>query len=62
MLWRGKIVQVLRDHGSLSVNKLGATILPGFAERELPWLADLLGKLEHDGLITVQNRRVRLGG
>jgi A/G-specific adenine glycosylase len=60
-LWRGKIIQVLRDHPSLSVAKLGDSIIPDFTPGELPWLSGLLARLQDDGLITVQNRRVRLG-
>jgi A/G-specific adenine glycosylase len=60
-LWRGRIIQALRDHPTLSVAKLGDSIIPDFTPGELPWLSGLLARLQDDGLITVQNRRVRLG-
>jgi len=52
-LWRGKIVEVLRnvDGEGVSLPKLGKKIKLDFSRSELQWLNNLIVKLEHDGIL-----------
>lgn len=61
--YRGRVVDWLRalpPGESAAPADLGAAIKDGFTEREEPWLADLLGELERDGLVKVWDGRVSL--
>lgn len=52
--FRGRIVQVLRrvtDQRGLDLGRLGAEIKPNFRPNDLPWLLELVRRLERDGLV-----------
>ncbi|MEE9285123.1 MAG: A/G-specific adenine glycosylase [Dehalococcoidia bacterium] len=56
--YRGRIVELLRaltDSEMLALSKLGAEVKSGFGNGDLPWLRELVGGLERDGLVKVVN-------
>ena len=62
-IWRGRIVDALRavdPAKSVSLMKLGKVVKPGFVKHELPWLRDLITKLESDGIVDCSRTLVRL--
>jgi A/G-specific adenine glycosylase len=55
-IYRGRLIERLRQCRSprgISVERLGMDIRPGFSRRARPWLASLLERLEHDGLVKI---------
>ncbi|MBI4495029.1 MAG: A/G-specific adenine glycosylase [Chloroflexi bacterium] len=61
--YRGRIVDALRavaEGASLDLLALGRAIKPDFEAAELPWLLDLVQRLERDGLVRVLADRVML--
>jgi len=64
---RGHIIEHLRglrNGHSLPLAQLGKAVLPHFSDRNMKWLRRILGQLERDGLVRVQDDgttpRVRL--
>lgn len=58
-IWRGKIIERLRtlnSRRSISILRLGKSIKYNFNKADLPWLSNLVQRLEHDGLVSVQAR------
>lgn len=53
--FRGRIVDVLRDHEGegVVVDELGPVLKPGYSDEDLPWLIELVHGLERDGLAKV---------
>ena len=54
--YRGRIVAQLRELApgrATPVYRLGAALKPDFVEADLPWLLDLLQRLESDGLVSL---------
>ncbi len=52
-IWRGKIVEALRNvngQGSITLHQLGKTIKPGFTRNETIWLESLVKQLSKDGI------------
>ncbi|MBI4427485.1 MAG: A/G-specific adenine glycosylase [Ignavibacteriales bacterium] len=57
-IFRGRIVETLRDsHQSVKASLLGRRLMPGFREKDRPWLIQLLKGLERDGLVRIHNHR-----
>ncbi len=50
---RGRIVDMLRQHPTLSLDDLGSRVRPEYGESDRPWLYDLVRALERDGLTKV---------
>ena len=59
--YRGRVVQALGAHDTLSVRELGRQVKDGFTLSDLPWLHDLLQGLARDGLVRLHRGRARLG-
>ena len=56
-IWRGKIVDVLRDmnsHEKISLPALGKAIKHDFSRSELPWLEEIVDRLSRDGLLAIR--------
>ena len=51
--YRGRVVDYLRqaDEAGREVDRIGAAIKPDYAPRDRDWLAQLLARLEQDGLV-----------
>ena len=57
--WRGKIVEALRSldgKRSVTLPVLGKTVKKDFHKRELPWLHDVVTRLEKDGVIKLRGK------
>ena len=59
-IWRGKIIQTLREHNMLTMKKLGSIVKPDFRAHEISWLSSLVEKLTSDGLVSFKRGRVTL--
>jgi A/G-specific adenine glycosylase len=60
---RGRVVSALREGGRLPLDELGPRVRVDYVpdgEYGREWLRDLLGDLEDDGLVTVEDGRARL--
>ena len=51
--YRGRVLARLREmpEGGISMRELGTSLREGFTEEDLPWLRDVVGSLEKDGLV-----------
>jgi A/G-specific adenine glycosylase len=55
--WRGRIVEALRNLNgkqSVSLPDLGKRIKVDFHKREIPWLADIVARLNKDGVVSLR--------
>lgn len=58
---RGRVIRVLREYEELSLSELGPRVRVDYGgEDSEKWLRKLLSDLESDGLVEVENSRVRL--
>jgi A/G-specific adenine glycosylase len=58
---RGRAVRILKNHDELSLEELGPRIRVDYGgEKSKKWLRGLLSDLESDGLVEVEDDRVRL--
>lgn len=58
---RGRVIRVLREYEELSLSELGPRVRVDYGgEDSEKWLRGLLSDLESDGLVEVENSRVRL--
>ena len=60
---RGHIIEHLRglrNGHSLPLAQLGKAVLPHFSDRNMKWLRRILGQLERDGLVRVQDNGTSL--
>jgi A/G-specific adenine glycosylase len=63
--YRGRVLARLREHSTgeeaargVDLNELGAGLRPGFTESDVPWLTEVVGSLERDGLAVAEERPV----
>lgn len=57
-IWRGRIVEALRDGPpTMAVARIGKIIKPDFRRHDMPWLTGILAGLERDGIISIITRR-----
>lgn len=56
-IYRGRIIQTLRERGAVGAFDLGRRICPHFTVRNATWLATLLEGLQRDGLIRLRGGR-----
>jgi A/G-specific adenine glycosylase len=57
--WRGRIVEALRNLNgkqSASLHDLGKRIKEDFHKREIPWLADIVARLNKDGVVSLRTK------
>jgi len=60
-IFRGKVVEELRDHADLTLHEIGRRICIDWSEKEhATWLASILSKLESDSLIREQRGKYAL--
>ncbi|HEY6952331.1 MAG TPA: A/G-specific adenine glycosylase [Bacteroidota bacterium] len=55
-IYRGRIVELMRNlppRKFMAVSQIGPRIKPAYSDRDERWLAELLGRLEQDGLLTL---------
>ncbi|NTW02494.1 MAG: A/G-specific adenine glycosylase [Oscillochloris sp.] len=58
---RGKIIDALREHASLSLNRLGPLVKPDYTDAaDSTWLRGLIDGLARDGLLVLDGNEVRL--
>jgi A/G-specific adenine glycosylase len=60
--YRGRIVRLLSERGSVAISEVGRQVRDDFSARQLAWLNRLLGALSRDGLVVLDpdRKRVRL--
>jgi A/G-specific adenine glycosylase len=51
--FRGRVVDALREHPTISMQDLGAKVKPGFTPADGMWLFDVVRGLERDGLAKI---------
>jgi A/G-specific adenine glycosylase len=57
--WRGRVIEALRNldgKQTVSLTELGKRIKKDFHKRELPWLADIIVRLNKDGVVTLAGK------
>ncbi len=61
-IYRGRILRLARESSNgFPVNAIGGKIDPAFHRaRDAAWLADMIARLQKDGLVVVQRNRLRL--
>lgn len=61
--YRGRIIDALRaapGHAPLALAQIGPLLKPDFADRDMPWLAELARGLARDGLLVLEGETARL--
>lgn len=56
---RGRVIRALIAASSMSLLRLGAQVKEGFGKSDVPWLQELLGDLQRDGLVALNANRTR---
>lgn len=60
-IYRGRILKLLQQKRTLSINTLGTNIDPAFeTHHDQPWLLRMLDRMEKDQLIKVRNNKIEI--
>lgn len=59
-IYRGRILQLVREHGKYEIAHLGAKIDPAFSVRDQEWIERMVARMLKDGLVEKTGTRIHL--